>query len=248
MKSVIERVRRSICAGYDFEETGIGKFLVHTGVCYDDGDEFHIVMRVSDQTIMLTDEGHTLMWLSYENYNFTNFRTELLHKILSQNSVSFDDGRLCASVGTPEEVGPALSSLIQAMMQTANLRYLNRSNVVSTFLDDIRSAFAESDLKGRCEFKKRIPAQDGNVIEPDVYIEDTRPVLVFGASNSERAKEVFINLLLTKELDSRYRTVVIIDGDADISRKDRDRLINAANRPIMGKDDALSVTKEFLQT
>lgn len=52
---------------------------------------------------------------------------------------------------------------------------------------------------------------------------------------------------MTKKLDSRYRTVVIIDVDADISRKDRDRLINAANRPIMGKDDALNVTKEFLQ-
>lgn len=45
MTSTLEEIRKSICSEYDFEEMGIDEYFVHTGMYYDDGDEFHIVMR-----------------------------------------------------------------------------------------------------------------------------------------------------------------------------------------------------------
>ena len=246
MTMAIDEIRKSICSEYDFEEIGIDELLVHTGIYYDDGDEFHIVLKSIDGGYVLSDEGHTLMWLSYEEYNFTPNRTRLLEGIVSQNNISLDDGRLNVFVDSLQKVGPALSSLVQAIMQTSHLRYLSRNNVASTFVDDIRSAFLGSDLRDRCDFKKKIPASNGNTIEPDVFIEDARPVLVFGAYNPERAKEVFINLLFAKGLDGGYRTVVIIDSESGISQKDMDRLINTANRPIMGSENIVAVTKEFI--
>lgn len=244
--TLMEEVRGSICSGYDIEEVGDGEYLIHTDMYYDDGDEFHIVLSVDDDGCTLTDEGHTMMWLSYDNYNFTETRRRLLEGILGQNDVHLDGGRLTKAARSPSEVGAALSSMVQAIMQVSNLRYLTKSNVTNTFLEDIRSAFIDSSIKGICEFGRKIPVAGGNVIEPDVYISVDDPVLVFGAYNSERAKEVFINLLLTKDLVRRYRTVVVIDSDSDISQKDRDRLINSANRPIMGSDDVVKMTREFI--
>lgn len=246
MTTILEEAKRSICSGYSFENLGNNEYLVHTGMCYDDGDEFHIVMTVADRTCTLTDEGHTMMWLSYENYHFTKMRKNLLDGILCQNGVTLDKGCISVTINDPADTGPALTSLIQAMMQTADLRYLSHGNVVSTFLDDIRSAFASSRFSDRCEFGKRITVSNGNSIEPDICIDNETPVLVFGAGNTERAKEVFIDLLLLRDTNSCYRTVVVIDGDAGIPQKDRDRLINAADRPVIGAENAVKVTAEFI--
>ena len=247
MSEDLKEIRKSVCSEYDFEEIGIGEYLVHTDMYYDDGDELHIVLKRTNEGYILADEGHTMMWLSYDEYNFTDYRMKLLNGIIGQTGVSLENERMSVFVDHPSKIGPALSSLIQTMISVSNLRYLSRSNVASTFLEDIRSAFKDSELGGKCEYERKIPTSSGNSIEPDIYIGLDRPVLVFGAYNSERAKEVFINLLLAKELDQGYRTVVVIDNDAGISQKDQERLVNTANRPIIGIDRVIEVTKEFIE-
>ena len=126
-KSVLDEIMSSICSVYGFEETAPGRCLVHTGMYYDDGDELHIVMAVSDGEITMTDEGHTMMWLSFEEHRFSDYSTDLLNRIMGQNGVSLDDGVMSVTVNSPGDVGPALVSLIQAMIQASDLRYLNRS-------------------------------------------------------------------------------------------------------------------------
>lgn len=125
--SMLDEIRTSICSVYGFEETVPGRYLVHTGMYYDDGDELHIVMAVSDGEITMTDEGHTMMWLSFEEHRFSDYSTDLLNGIMGQNGVSLDDGVMSVSVNSPGDVGPALASLIQSMIQASDLRYLNRS-------------------------------------------------------------------------------------------------------------------------
>ena len=125
--SMLDEIRTSICSVYGFEETAPGRYLIHTGMYYDDGDELHIVMAVSDGGITMTDEGHTMMWLSFEEHRFSEYSTDLLNGIMGQNGVSLDDGVMSVSVNSPRDVGPALASLIQAMIQVSDLRYLNRS-------------------------------------------------------------------------------------------------------------------------
>ena len=215
---------------------------------YDDGDELHIVMKKIPTGIMLTDEGHTLMWLSYEDFNFTDTRKRLLDKYIDQNNVRLDDGRIHVEADSPEHVGPALASLIQAMLQVACLRNLSRTNVVNSFAEDVRSAFSNSNLAGRCVYGKRIPVDNGDFVEPDIFIDLDSPVLLFIAGGSERAKEVVINLMLVKQLDTRYRTVVVIDDDSNISKKDRERLVNTAERPIIGTDSVVPLTESIVRT
>lgn len=148
---------------------------------FDDGDELHIVMTESDDGYTLTDEGHTMMWLSYEELRFTGNHKKLLDGILEQNDVAMVNGKIMTSVDSPEEVGPALFNMVQAIMQTSSLRYLSRNNVVNTFLEDVRMMFRNSEMGDRCRFGKGIETHDGNLIEPDMYIDLPIPALVFGA-------------------------------------------------------------------
>ena len=66
MNTAIPTIMESICSLYEFEDIGNGECLVHTNMFFNDGDELHIVMTASDERYTLTDEGHTIMWLSYE--------------------------------------------------------------------------------------------------------------------------------------------------------------------------------------
>lgn len=245
MIEMLDTIRKSICASYSLDDIGINEYLVHTDMYYDDGDELHIVMKKTRTGITLTDEGHTLMWLSYENFNFTDTRTKLLNKYIDQNNVKLDDGRIHVETDAPEHVGPALSSLIQAILQVAGLRNLSRTNVVNSFAEDVISAFRNSSLAERCIFNKKIQVK-GDYVEPDIFIDSGDPVLLFIAGGSERAKEVVINLMLAEQSDTEYRTVVVIDDDSNISKKDRERLVNTAKRPIIGIDSVVSLTKSII--
>ena len=242
-------VKKSICRQFDLEEICQNESLVHTDKYFDDGDELHIVLKEDNEgKFLLTDEGHTLMWLSYEDFKLTPIRKSILDGIVSQNRVNLDEGRITASATSTEEVGEALSAMVQALIQVADMRRLSHNNVVSTFLEDIKEAYKNSSLSDRCEFRKKIEVTKGDFIEPDIFINGSTPVLVYGVNNSERAKETFINLLFVRDSGSNYRTVVIIGDDADISKKERDRLINAANRPIMGTEEMISITERFVET
>ena len=246
MNTTIPTIMKSICSLYEFEDIGNGEYLVHTNMYFDDGDELHIVMMESDGGYTLTDEGHTMMWLSYEELRFTGNRKKLLDGILGQNDVTMVNGEILTSVDSPEEVGPALFNMIQAIMQTSSLRYLSRNNVVNTFLEDVRLMFRNSEIGNKCLFKKEVEMCDGNLIEPDVYIDLPTPTLVFGAHNTERSKEVFINMLLIRESKLDCRTMVIIDEGANIPQKDRDRLINMADRPVIGINNVMNAIKGFI--
>jgi len=245
MDGVIDAVRKSICSSYDVELLDDGSLLIHTGKYFDDGDELHIVLARKDGGYDLTDEGHTLMWMSYEEYNFTPLRTEVLQGIIRQNGIRLDGGRIYVPIDDPEQAGAALQSLEQAIIQVADMRRLSRQNVASTFMEDLRAAFLDSPFGSRCEFGKKVRSGE-NILEPDIYVDDERPVLIFGVNNSERAKETVINLLYARSGDQRYRTIVVIDDDAEISAKDRKRLINTADRPIEGLDDVQQVTSDFV--
>ncbi len=127
--------KKSVCERLGLEDLGGGDYLVHTDKYFDDGDEPHIVLR-TEGGMSLSDEGHTVMWLSYDNYDLTPARGRILNRIAAQNNVHFEDGRITVSVKTPDDLGSSLSSMVQAIMQVAESRHhqheLERCETVST--------------------------------------------------------------------------------------------------------------------
>ena len=57
---------------------------------------------------------------------------------------------------------------------------------------------------------------------------------------------MFINLLLLRESELDCRSMVIIDEDANTPQKDRDRLINIADRPAIGMNNVMNAIKGFI--
>lgn len=175
---IIAGMERAMCPGFSAEEIGRDTYLVHTGYTFQDGDELHIVLRRGEDGWMLTDNGHTTMWLSYEDFAVTESRRAVLMRTLSYNYARYDEGRIWMPLGE-EDAGGVIKSMVQAILGAADLLYLNRQNVRSTFSDDVKAYFREM-LGSRCEFDKKIGSADGNeTYAVDIYVEGETPLMVF---------------------------------------------------------------------
>ena len=120
--AMVESMKKSICSKVFLEAKGIDRYLIHTGFTFQDGDELHIVLKKRDGKWIITDDAHTLMWLSHEDFNLSDTRKAILEVTLSSNNVSFEDGRIYIDC-TGKDMGQCLMSMIQAILQTADTLY-----------------------------------------------------------------------------------------------------------------------------
>ena len=131
-------LRKSMCSGLEVEPRTVNRFMVHTSYTYPDGDELHILMINEGGGWIFSDEGHTIMWLSYEGFNLTDLGKDLLERTLKSNGVSFKDGELYIPIDTnsTDSIGPSLKSLIKAEIQVADLLYSDEETDKDTFIGD----------------------------------------------------------------------------------------------------------------
>ena len=253
MEQMQDSMRRAICGSIEFRELGIGKSLVHTGYTYPDGDEFRIVLEIKKNgEVLLTDEGHTMMWLSYEDFNLTDSRTDMIRRSLS--SVEFEDGEIFVPCDS-SNIGAALQTLIQALQSVSDMIFLRKEMVRSTFLEDVKNVF-KSKFKGRCEIDKEIEIGNDSY-NLDVYMNvGNRPLYVLIASNKDRCKEATITAmaieLANKAVveDMAYPLVMsIIDENAsDITKKDVFRLINKTDKTFSSSNEVENGIVPYLRT
>jgi hypothetical protein len=218
---------------------------VHTGFTFDDGDEFRIVLNAKSTPWTLTDEGHTMMWLSYEDYKFTPARKDIFDRIINSNEVKYEKERISVAFD-PSEAGAALNSITHAISQVADLSFLNTDRVANTFVDDMQEAFRSSALGARCAFNENIVTPKGSY-RSDIIIDGKVPIVVFGITNVSRCKEAMITMLGLAEAGKEYRFLTILDDELDIPKNERDRLTNRADRSIVGLNDMILNTERFVQ-
>jgi len=65
IEAIEEEFRRKVCSQIHLRPEGINRYRVFTPFVFDDGDNLAIVLKDEDGAWTLTDEGHTLMHLTY---------------------------------------------------------------------------------------------------------------------------------------------------------------------------------------
>ncbi len=246
-KDMLEAIRRSLCSGVEIEEKGLDRYIIHTEFTYPDGDELRIVLKTQDDLWVLTDEGHTMMWLSYEDLNLkTEVRSNLLSRTLKSNRAVIEEGRIIIRF-KPDEIGNAVHSMIQVLIQVADLIYMDRENVRSTFVEDMRTTFLGQVKKEAVETNKEIESKRGDIITVDLYIKGDEPLLVFAVNNKEKCLEAILSIVtLSMEDEMQFTSMVVIDEEAEIPAKDRDRAINRADKTYIGLEEMGAGLVRFL--
>ena len=213
------------------------RLMIRTPFLFADGDSYILMLEESSGgNLRLTDGGHTLMHLSYEN-DIDKFskgtRGRLFNQVLLNEDVKEEKGELYIET-SPSDLGTTIFRLSQTITSITDLTFLNRVRVESTFYEDL------------AEMLNRIVDQDKiqkDYIYPDIenatdYPIDYKieakadPLFVFGIPNRDKARLATIVLERLLRADAMFDSVLVFADQGAIPRLDVARLSNAGGEMI----------------
>ena len=237
--------RKKVCDEITLEQEGNLRYRVNTPFTFDDGDTFVILLKNIEGKWLLTDEGHTLMHLSYwiETESLEEGkRDELIDGIAETFNVRMEDGQLVLQIEYPN-FGDALFSYIQALTKISDIDFLSIERVRSTFLEDFKKLIAEQfEKEARFDWtdEKR---DEAGAYSVDCRIDLTKIVFfVYAVWNDERALSSTISIMRHKEWGYKFRAIVVHENVESLSHKNLYRIMDAADKQFpsfYGKEENL---------
>ena len=236
--SIESGFRETVSSQVHIAPEGVDRYRVFTPFHFDDGDGLCVVLKREDSGWVLSDEGNTLMHLTYRmdaDDLRRGTRAELIDKALSMFHVEDRDGELVIDI-PGEQYGDALYSFVQALLKISDVAYLSRERVTSAFLEDFHGLLAESIPPDRRILDWTDPDRD-----PDGhYVVDCRvngmaqPLFIYGLRNDSRTRDATIALMQFEKWDVSFRSVAIFEDQERINRKVLARFTNVCERQFSG--------------
>jgi hypothetical protein len=223
MDAIESAFRARVADQVRIEPEGIDRFRVFTPFQFPDGDSLAIVLRHLGDQWILSDEGHTLMHLSYsidETDLVRGGRARIIEDAITAFSLQDVDGQLALPV-PDEKFGEALFDYVQALLKITDVTYLTRERVQTTFMEDLRQLIVSRLPGDRATFRWHEPQLDPEAkYEVDVRIAGrTRPLFVFGLANDDKVRDATITLQQLESWQVRGASLGIFEDQQDITRK-----------------------------
>ena len=224
VESITHAFRHTVCEQVRVESEGVNRFRVFTPFMFEDGDHLAIVLTQQGSQWELTDEGHTLMHLTYdldEKDLRSGGRQKIISNALAAFSVEERDGELAIAIDD-DQYGDALYSFIQALLRIADVSYLSRERVRSTFMDDFRTFFSENLPQECIEFDWHDAKNDPEGRYPvDCIIRNKETqIFVYALLNDAKVKDATIILQKFEIWGVKFRSIGIFEDQESINRKD----------------------------
>ena len=197
-ESVIQDFQEKVAAQVRLLPEGVGRYRVFTPFRFDDGDHLAIVLKRELLGWTLSDEGHTYMRLTYDGDAadlMTGTRQQIIADTLGMFQVADRDGELALPV--PEgRYGDALFSFIQALVKIADVSYLSREYIRSTFREDFENLLSEIIPEERRCFYWHDPERDplGKYMVDCRINGMERPIFIYGLLNDTHTRDATIAL------------------------------------------------------
>jgi len=164
-----------------------GLFQLILPIFYEDGDMVDVYLEKCSgdkEKIRILDCGMTLMRLSYTYDINSPSKERIFDMILSQNSISNQDGMLYLDTSA-EVIYQNIMQFVGCQQKVLNMRLWRREIIRSLFFEKLEE-FIESDLRQFIPKKSVIPLKDYPIIEVDYSFEFSRkPFYLFGVNNKD---------------------------------------------------------------
>jgi hypothetical protein len=223
-KTSLEReFRESVSARIRLASEGLDRFRVFTPFLFEDGDHLAIVLKKERSRWVLSDDAHTYMHLTYdidERDLSSGTRQRIIANALSTFGIDDRDGELVLEI-PDQRYGDALYSFIQALMKIADVSYLSRERIRSTFMDNFRSLLSEVIPEERRSFDWNDPERDPQgMYTVDCRVNQmARPLFVHGLAGDGRTRDATIALLQFEKWNVPFRSLAIFEDQETINRK-----------------------------
>ena len=220
----IERdFKRKVCDKVQVVPEGLDRYRIFTPFMFDDGDHFTILLKREGDAWVLSDEGHTYMHLTYdldERDLHKGTRAKIISNAMSAFSIRDSAGELLLQV-PGDRYGDALYSFVQALSKVADVTFLSRERVRSTFLEDFRAFMEERVPEHRRAFDWHDPDHDPEGKYPvDCRVNGVpNPLFVYALPNDDRVQVATISLLQFERWGLPLRSMGLFEDQEEINRK-----------------------------
>ena len=218
-----------------------GNLIVKTPFYFPDGDPYLLYLKeLASGMVRLTDFGHTLMHLSYEN-DIDKFkegtRGVIFDQALANGGVDESKGELFIDTN-PDQIGRAIFRFGQTITNICDITFLNRVRAESTFYGDLSEMLALLVGKDKITQDFIYPGMQNSADYPiDYKIEGkTDPLYVFGVPSKDKAQLTTIILQQLLMAKATFESMIIFSDQGSIPKAHLARLSNAGGEMIASLD------------
>lgn len=217
---------------FQLSEKRTGIYQLIAPLFHEDGDMMNIYLSdAGNGQIMLSDEGMSLMRLSYTFDLDTDNKVKLFEKTLAERHATNDDGNICMVV--PEtRIYPAIMEYSQLINTVCNFDLLSRENVSNLFYDSLHEIL-ESTIFDKHSYKQNAYISGYNDMNIDYLFEngDRPPLCLFGVKDTNKAQQVTICCLQLAKYKIPFRSAAVFeDMDKGVTKFARNSLVNTVGK------------------
>jgi hypothetical protein len=236
---ILENLRSEFNRHVSFREKRPGILQVLAPLFHEDGDMVDIFLDLpsnSDEPIRVSDHGMTLMRLSYSYDVDTPTKRRILARILSENGISEDHGRLYINT-TRERLYPALLQFAQAVAKVSNMNAFRRE-VMQNLFYEMLGDFVNCNLAQYSPLEAYMPIPNRDDLEVDWKLSLPRDVFLFGVRDNAKARLAALTCLQFQQNRIPFRSVIVHeDFENGLSKKDQSRITNVADKQFTSLSD-----------
>ncbi|MEO8659506.1 MAG: DUF1828 domain-containing protein [Bryobacteraceae bacterium] len=222
-----------------FRERRPGVMQVLVPLFHEDGDMVDLFVDEKGAAagqMRVSDHGMTLMRLSYNLDIETESRQKVLHRILAENGVGEEEGRLYVDA-EPERLYPAILHFAQTVAKVSSMQFYKREVIQSLFYE-LLDEFVEERL-GQYQPRLHVaPVEGHDEYEVDVaFAAGARPIYLFGVKDNAKARLATICCQAFQGRQLPFKSIAVYEDFENIGRKDRLRLTNACDKQFTSLDE-----------
>jgi len=246
------RLCESFCADIKVSKKNDQLIRVETPFLFPDGDPYQIYLsEIGTGGFRITDMGHTLMQLSYENdidLLRKGSRGNLLGQIQLELGIKEDDGEFYLE-STSEEIHNNIFKLGQAITKIYDLTFLHRARVENTFYEDLQERLYNIVDPEKIVQDYIYSAMDNADDYPIDYMVKGKeyPLFLFGIGNRDKARLTTIILERLIRHNANFESLIVFQDFDSIPKNDAKRLMNVAGEMISSLDAKDDLSRKILK-
>jgi hypothetical protein len=247
-----ERLCKTLCGEVQIRKTRQGHLQILTPFAFTDGDIFQVYLQeMPGGGARLTDYGHTLMHLSYEN-DLGKFREgtrgKLFEQVLASAGMREEQGQLIFDT-VPDNLGASILQFGQGLTRIYDLTFLSRARVASTFYEDLKERLYGLVAPEKIQPDYSLPGESEAESYPiDYRIEGKRaPLFLFGIGGRDKAMLVTIILEHWLRAKVDFDSLLIFADQQEIPRRDLARLSNVGGEMVASLDASEDFQRKLIK-
>ena len=241
-----------LCEDVMVERRPDDALMLRTHFAFPDGDRYPIhLSEAASGGLRLSDRGHTLMHISYE-HDVDSFmdgtRGMLLERIMGENGLQWDGGAFCLDTA-PERLPEAVFHFGQALTRVHDLTLLSRTNVGSTFYDDLADLLSKlvDETKIQRDYRPEVPNAQAYPVDYRIAGRDDVPLFLYGVPNRDKARLTTIMLSYFHRHEIKFESILVFENQTEIPRLDLARLSDVGGDMISSLESHEDFNRKLLR-